>query len=181
MITFITWNQHKADYLAKHLWIDIAHRKVDLDELQSMDLHEIVTHKVKQAYDIVQWPVLVEDVSLEFAALWWLPGPFIRFFVDRVPFQSICDMIPSDHRVATARCVLGYYDGEHLELIEWNLDGQIALHPAGENGFWRDKIFIPDGYTITRAQMDNQWDQKTYATIKPFTKLRSFLQTLPLS
>ena len=118
MLTFITGNQHKADYLAKHLGIDIAHRKIDLDEIQSVDLQKIVTNKVKQAYDIVRSPVLVEDVSLEFAALGGLPGPFIRFFVDRVPFQSICDMIPADHRDATARCVFGYYDGDHLELIE---------------------------------------------------------------
>ncbi len=54
MLTFITGNQHKADYLAKYLGIEIAHRKIDLDELQSLDLHEIVTHKVKQAYDIVR-------------------------------------------------------------------------------------------------------------------------------
>jgi hypothetical protein len=37
-----------------HLGIDIAHRKIDLDEIQSLDLNEIVTHKVKQAYAIVQ-------------------------------------------------------------------------------------------------------------------------------
>jgi inosine triphosphate pyrophosphatase len=54
MITFITGNQHKADYLANHLGREIAHQKIDLDEIQSLDLSEIVRHKVKQAYEIVQ-------------------------------------------------------------------------------------------------------------------------------
>lgn len=178
MITFITWNQNKADYLSKYLGINLLHHKINLDEIQSMDLFEIVTHKVKQAYDIVKWPVLVEDVSLEFDALWWLPGPFIKFFVENTSFQSICDMIPINNRKATAKCVFWYYDGTILKCIEGNLNWTISITPQWEKWFWRDKIFIPDWYTITRAQMDNQWDEKTYATIKPFAKLREFLLSL---
>ena len=47
--TFITGNQNKADYLARLLGMEIVHQKVDLDELQSTSLHEIVEHKVRQA------------------------------------------------------------------------------------------------------------------------------------
>lgn len=72
-ITFITGNQKKADYLARYLGFPVEHQKIDLDELQSLDLREIVEHKVKQAYEIVQSPVLVEDVSLEFSALGRIP------------------------------------------------------------------------------------------------------------
>lgn len=79
-ITFITGNQKKADYLAKYLGFPVEHKKIDLDEIQSLDLAEIIEHKVKQAYEIVKTPVIVEDVSLEFSALGRLPGPFIKFF-----------------------------------------------------------------------------------------------------
>ena len=72
-ITFITGNQKKADYLAKYLGFPIEHEKINLDELQSLDLREIVEHKVKQAYTKVGKPVIVEDVSLEFLALGKLP------------------------------------------------------------------------------------------------------------
>ncbi|MFA6383501.1 MAG: non-canonical purine NTP pyrophosphatase, partial [Parcubacteria group bacterium] len=83
-ITFITGNQSKADYLANYLGLPIDHVKIDLDEIQSLDLKEIVTHKVRQAYQKVKKPVIVEDVSLEFKALGGLPGPFIRFFVENM-------------------------------------------------------------------------------------------------
>ncbi len=63
-ITFITGNQNKADYLSKFLDISLAHCKIDLDEIQSLSLSEIVEHKVKQAYSIIKKPVLVEDTSL---------------------------------------------------------------------------------------------------------------------
>lgn len=75
---FITGNQKKADYLSKYLGHTIDHVKVDLDEIQSLDLKEVVRHKMRQAYEKVGRPVLVEDVSLEFSALGKLPGTFIR-------------------------------------------------------------------------------------------------------
>ena len=61
---FITSNQNKADYLAKALGINLEHQKIELDEIQSTNSLEIVEHKARQAYDIIQKPVLVEDVSL---------------------------------------------------------------------------------------------------------------------
>lgn len=92
-ITFITGNQKKADYLAKYIGLPIVHRKINLDELQSLDLREIVEHKVKQAYEIIKTPVIVEDVSLEFLALGKLPGPFIKFFVEQMPLETVCSLL----------------------------------------------------------------------------------------
>jgi len=175
-ITFITGNQKKADYLAKYLGYPVDHRKLDLDEIQSLDLKEIVEHKVRQAYEKIKKPVIVEDVSLEFKTLGGLPGPFIRFFIDHVPFETICTMINGKNRHATAKCVFGYYDGVELKLFEGSLDGTIAETPAGENGYGWDKIFIPDGYTVTRAQLNEEDDQKTYVQIKPFAALKTFLE-----
>jgi non-canonical purine NTP pyrophosphatase (RdgB/HAM1 family) len=176
-ITFITGNQQKADYLAKYLGYPVDHIKLDLHEIQSLDLKEIVEHKVKQAYDIVKKPVIVEDVSLEFEALGKLPGPFIRFFVDTVPFETICRMLDGMSRKATARCVFGYFDGENLELFEGSMGGEVPEHPSGENGMGWDKIFIPEGYNLTRAALNEEDDRKTYLQVKPFEKLKNFLLT----
>lgn len=175
-ITFITGNQNKADYLAKYLGHPVDHVKFNLDEIQSLDLKKIVEHKVRQAYAKIKKPVIVEDVALEFAALGGLPGPFIRFFVDKVPFETICSMIDGKTRDATARCVFGYFDGKDLELFEGSLRGQIAEKPYGENGYGWDKIFIPQGYSETRASLSEDDDRKTYLQIKPFAKLKAYLE-----
>lgn len=177
-ITFITGNQKKADYLEKYLGFPVKHTKIDLDEIQSLDLNEIVTHKVKQAFDIVQGPVIIEDVSLEFEALNGLPGPFIRFFVDNVPFKTICSMIDGKSRNAIAKSVFGYYDGKKLKLFEGRLDGRIAEVPAGKNGYGWDKLFIPEGYDVTRASLDEVDDQKTYLKLKPFEELKEFFEKI---
>ncbi len=174
-ITFITGNQNKADYLAKYLGFPVEHTKLDLDEIQSLDLKEIVEHKVRQAYEKVNSPVIVEDVSLEFEALGGLPGPFIKFFVEKVPFETICSIVDGKSRKAIAKCVFGYYDGQTLQLFEGNLGGEVAKTPAGDGGYGWDKIFIPDGYKVTRAELDEEDDQKTYLQIKPFAQLKEFL------
>jgi non-canonical purine NTP pyrophosphatase (RdgB/HAM1 family) len=123
-VTFITGNSKKAEYLEKLLGLKIKNQKLSLDEIQSLDVSEIVEHKVKQAYKLVGIPVLVEDVSLEFEELNGLPGPFIKFFVDNVPFERICNLI-KENRKATARCVFGYYDGVNLKLIEGKLEEKL--------------------------------------------------------
>lgn len=174
-VTFITGNQSKADYLARFLGLSINHKKIDLDELQSLDLREVVGHKVKQAYAIVGSPVLVEDVSLEFTALGRFPGTFIKFLVDEVPFETICKTLDGLSRDAVARCVFGYYDGKEVEFFEGSLKGTIAQIPSGDNGFGWDKIFIPEGYSITRAEMNEIDDEITYKKIKPFADLKIFL------
>lgn len=80
-ITFITGNQKKADYMRKLLMIPIEHIKLELDEIQSLDLREVVEHKAIQAYEKIRKPVLVDDVSFEFCALGKLPGTFVKYFV----------------------------------------------------------------------------------------------------
>lgn len=174
-VTFITGNQKKADYLAEYLGYPIDHVKIDLEEIQSLDLKEVVEHKVKKAYEQIKSPVIVEDVSLEFCALGRLPGTFIRFFVDEVPFETVCSMLNGMDRSAIARCVFGYYDGKNLELFEGSLEGKIAEKPEGENGFGWDKIFIPKGYSVTRASLNKEDDRKTYLQVKPFEKLKQYL------
>ena len=106
-VTFITGNQAKADYLSKYLGFPVHHQKIHLDELQSLELREIVEHKVRQAFALVNSPVLVEDVSLEFKALGRLPGTFIKFYVEEVPFETLCRTLDGLSRDATARCVFG--------------------------------------------------------------------------
>lgn len=176
---FITGNQHKADYLAKILGIELEHQKVELDEIQSVSLETIVTHKVKQAYEQIRRPVLVDDVGLAFTALSGLPGPFIKFFVEAPDgLEKLCRMLDGfDNRSARAVCVFGYYDGERLELFRSGLDGTVSSKPRGEGGFGWDRIFEPVGYGgRTRAELSPEEDAETYSIIKPFAQLREFLQ-----
>lgn len=176
-VTFITGNQNKADYLAKYLGVPVEHHKLDLDELQSVELSVIVEHKVRQAYEILRTPVIVEDVSLEFSALGRLPGPFIKWFLEELDFQTICNLLDGKDRSATGRCMFGYYDGKELRFFEGSLNGKIATGPRGKDGYGWDKIFIPEGYNVTRAELSEDDYEKVYSVIRPLKQLKEFLQS----
>ncbi len=174
-ITFITGNQNKADYLKKYLDYPVEHVKLDLVEIQSLDLQEVTKHKVREAYKILGTPVFVEDVSLEFVALGKLPGTFIRWFIDEMSFEDICSLLDGKDRAAIARCVFGYYDGKNEHYFEGHMNGTIATKPSGSGGYGWDSIFIPGGYTVTRAELSEEDDRKTYLQIKPFAQFKDFL------
>lgn len=176
---FITGNQHKADYLSRTLGIELEHHKLDLDEIQSPDPSVVVEHKVRQAYQMIQRPVLVEDTSLVFNAMYPLPGTFVKFFVEAEDgLENMCRMLDGfTDRSAYATAMYAYYDGVTLALFGGQLDGIItAGEPRGEGGYGWDKIFEPNGYGgRTRAELTQKEDLESYAKIRDLDGLRAFL------
>ncbi len=174
---FITGNLHKADYLAKWLGIPVKHQKIDLDEIQSLDLHEIVEHKVRQAYDRIKKPVLVEDVALTFTAMGRLPGPLVKWFLEELGTDGLCKLADGlEHRRAEAKIEYAVYDGERLETFASVVKGQIADKPRGSNGFGWNAVFIPDGAGKTYAEMTDDEVKPYSMRARAVADLRDYLQ-----
>jgi len=176
-LVFITGNQNKADFLAKWLGHPIEHHKLDLDELQSLDLRAIVEHKARQAYDILKKPVLVEDASLSFTAMGRLPGTFIKWFIEELGMEGLRKLalsLPSQEahgKVCYALC-----DGTDVKIFEGEMHGRIGPEIKGTMGFGFDAIFINDGYNITRAEMDEETYAKTSYRTAAMAKLKEYLE-----
>lgn len=177
-VTFVTSNTNKAKYLQMCIGIDIDHKKVELDEIQSLDVKEIVKHKLFQAYEKIKAPVIVEDSSLEFEWLWWLPWPFIKFFIERISLENICKMLNWLSRKAKAKSITWYYDGKNLELFEWCLTWEISEKPVWEKWYDRDKIFISDLYKKTNASLSEEEYKNVTVSIKSYENLKSFLENI---
>lgn len=178
-LVFITGNQHKADFLAKWLGHPVGHHKLDLDELQSLDLHEVVEHKVRQAYKILKKPVLVEDASLTFTAMGRLPGTFIKWFIEELGYEGLlrlANSLPSQE--AVGRVCYAYYDGTELKIFDGEMRGRIAPEARGSGGFGFDPIFINEGYEVTRAEMDEEPYAKTSYRTDALKKLKPYLDSL---
>jgi non-canonical purine NTP pyrophosphatase (RdgB/HAM1 family) len=174
-VNFVTGNQKKADYFSELIGCEIEHVKVDVDEIQSLNLREVVEHKLEQAYNQIKKPVLVDDVSLEFKALGRLPGTYIKSFQDELTHEQICRLIDGQDRSAVAKCILGYYDGKTKTYFEGSLKGKVPDSPAGTDGFGWDPIFIPEGHEVTRAELSKEDDLKTYKLLKRIDDLKVFL------
>lgn len=182
-LTFITGNQNKADFLEKHLGLPIDHHKLELEEIQSLDLHEVVEHKVRQAYALLQCPVLVEDASLIFTDMGRLPGTFIRWFIDEIGYDGLhrlANLLPD--KTAVGNVSYGLFDGKDLHYFDGEMRGHIAKKPHnGGMGFGFDPIFVNDGFDKTRAEMTEEEYARTSYRTEAIEKLRYFLTCLPNS
>jgi non-canonical purine NTP pyrophosphatase (RdgB/HAM1 family) len=180
-VTFITGNKDKAEFLSKFLDYPVAHFKLELEEIQSLEFDEIAEHKVMQAYAAIESPVLVEDVGLSFKALGGkLPGAFTKWFIDEVGLEGLCKMLNIyDNRDALAQICYAYYDGSHLQFFEGEIEGEIANQPRGENGFGFDPIFIPAGTNKTVAEMsDKEKEKYSLRTSTVYPAIKKFLKSI---
>jgi non-canonical purine NTP pyrophosphatase (RdgB/HAM1 family) len=174
---FITGNQHKADYLIKWLGLPVHHQRLELNELQSLDLHEVVEHKARQAFLVVKKPVLVEDVALNFTAMGRLPGTLIKLFLEEIGTEGLCRLADGlTHRRAEALIEYALFDGHKIHFFSGRTAGSISEKPRGHEGFGWNPIFIPNGSEKTFAEMVDE-DRMPYShRAEAVAKLRAFLQ-----
>ncbi|MFH2063300.1 MAG: non-canonical purine NTP pyrophosphatase [bacterium] len=175
-LTFITGNPGKAKYLAGFFRLPVAHVKLDLPEIQSLDLLEVVEDKARRAFAEVGRPVLIEDVSLTFGSLGRLPGPFIKWFLEDLGNDGLCRLVDglSDRR-AWAEVAYAFCDAAGPRVFVGRTDGEIATEPRGETGFGWDAIFVPDGYDRTWAEMSDGEKHLTSMRRPALDQLSSFL------
>ena len=152
--TFITGNKGKVREFEQILEVKLDNESLELDEIQSTDVAEVTLHKVRQAYEMLKRPVLVEDTGLYIEDINGFPGALIKFYMRDVGCAGICAYHQLSH--ARAETVIGYHNGDEIQLFKGVIRGSISTRPLGGNGFGWDTIFIPEGHSRTFAQMTSE-------------------------
>lgn len=172
--TLVTSNIHKVNEIARFLDRDIGHRDLDLVEIQSVDVAEVVEAKARLAFEKLKSPVMVEDTGLSFATLNGLPGALVKWFLKSLGADGMCKMLDGyKSRSAFAETVIATFDGEELKIFQGRIDGHIAREPKGNLGFGWDSIFIPEGTDKTFAEMTDA----ERAAHSPRTRALEFMLT----
>ncbi|MCX6809835.1 MAG: non-canonical purine NTP pyrophosphatase [Candidatus Berkelbacteria bacterium] len=166
-ITFISGNKNKVERVREYLrGIEVSHKDLEINEIQSLDLEKVVEHKARQAFEIVKSPVLVEDVSLVYSAFGNLPGPLIKWFLAELGNAGLCRILnhytKDKNREAVAEVSFGFFDGKNFKSFGAQVNGRIAPYPKGENGFGWDPIFIPEGSDKTLGETGSGEKEKLF-------------------
>lgn len=153
-VTFVTGNPGKLAEARRLCGVDLRAVEIDLPEIQSLDIREVLRAKAAAALQRLQRPVVVDETALELAALNGFPGVLIKWMLHSVGAEGIGLTAQSlgDMR-ATARCGLLYLAGEQEVFAEGTTDGQLVLPPRGDAGFGWDPIFQPDDHDKTYAEL----------------------------
>lgn len=151
---------------------------LDIPEIQSLDLREVVQQKAQEAYQQVRRPVIVEDTSLVFHALGRLPGPLIKWFLKELRPEGLCRLLDAySDRHATASVFFGMCDGEVVRVFEGSADGSIAPAPRGAENFGWDSVFILRGAARTWGEMTLEEKWATSMRRQALEKLDAFFHT----
>ena len=172
---FASSNPNKVREFSDLLQIPIEMIEIDLDELQTTDLDLLLKHKIQQAYEKIQAPVIVEDTSLFFHAWNRLPGPLIKWFLKELGVKQLVQALSSfEDKTAEAVCSIGYTDGETFHLFEGAIEGKIVM-PRGDLGFGWDSIFQPEGSLLTFSEMSSAQKNKISMRHKALVQFKIFL------
>ena len=176
-LVFVTSNEGKVREAEAVLERSLDHLALDLPEIQSLDLEEVVRAKVAAAWQGLRRPVLVEDTGLELVGLQGFPGPLIKWLLESVGPEGIARIAHTfaDPR-ARARCLVCAGDGETELLGNGVVKGSIAAEPRGAGGFGWDSVFVPDeGDGRTYGEMDDDEKNLISHRRKAFDALRAQL------
>jgi len=154
-ISIATSNDKKVEGIRNVLGIEVEKVQLDLPEIQSVDIKEVVSFSAKDAYSKTKIPVLVNDTGLFVEAWNGLPGALITWFTKyTVGVRGMLKMLESEeNRRVTAKTAYAFYDGKEVRIFEGKVDGVLTREERGNNGFEWDTIFLPNGYKKTFAEM----------------------------
>ena len=133
-------------------WLEAV--AVDLPEIQSLDLLEVLRAKAHEAWRRVGRTVVVEETGLDLTALGGFPGPLIKWMLEAVGPEGIARtaLALGEERVVV-RCALLWFDGEREVVAQAAVPGRLVLPARGEGGFGWDPVVVPEGQEQTYAEL----------------------------
>ncbi|KAG1669877.1 hypothetical protein FOA52_012466 [Chlamydomonas sp. UWO 241] len=181
-IAFATGNKKKLEEViailsaGAKLPFEVRSVKIDLPELQG-EPDEICREKCRLAAKEVRGAVMVEDTSLCFNALGGLPGPYIKWFLEKLGHDGLNRMLAGfEDKTAYAQCIFAYTPGPGIEPVTFvgRTEGRVVL-ARGPTAFGWDPVFEADGFGQTYAEMDKDTKNTISHRYRSLDKLREYL------
>jgi len=130
---------------------------VDLPEIQEVDTLAIAKNKAIQGAFLSGGPCVVEDTSLQFTALGGMPGPYIKWFSQKLGNEGLYNILQAyEDKSATAVCTLAFCSYPHADpvLFTGETKGKIVKPTSTVKGGGWDAIFVPDTQDKSFSEMN---------------------------
>ena len=184
---FATNNAHKLEEVTA-----ILGNKIELLSMKDIHCHADIPEtadtlegnallKARYIFENYQLDCFADDTGLEVEALNGAPGVYsARYAGDAHNSEAnmkklLQDMEGMENRKAQFRTVFALIVNGKEHLFEGIVKGEITKHRHGTSGFGYDPVFIPEGYTQTYAEMDNELKNKISHRALATNKLCNFL------
>lgn len=129
---------------------------------------------------------IADDSGLEVDALDGAPGVFSARFAGKghdydANNQKLLAMmkdVQEDKRTGRFRCVAAIVGPGFQITVDGTVRGMIIRQLRGDNGFGYDPLFVPEGYDITYAEMDEELKNKISHRAAAFNKVKEKLKEI---
>jgi len=165
-----TRNQHKKRELQEMLG-DLSFEILTLDDVPGLPevtedgatFAENASKKAGQTAALSGITCLADDSGLSVDALEGRPGIYSARFAgpdadddkNNEKLLQLMEGVPDEKRTAAFICAIALADTRgNIAVVEGSCPGSIIREKAGSGGFGYDPLFIPEGYTVTFAQLD---------------------------
>jgi inosine triphosphate pyrophosphatase len=142
----------------EHSLVNFRIVNVDLPEIQEVNTEGIAKEKALLGAQLAGGACLVEDTSLQFHSLGGMPGPYIKWFQERLKSEGLYKILTAyEDKSATAVCTLAFCPAPHDDpvLFTGQVHGTI-IEPQPGGGFGWDSIFVPDDEERPFSQLSTE-------------------------
>lgn len=128
--------------------VEIIHKKLDIDEMQSHDPMKIAINKAREAYRQVDRPLIINDTFWAIPALSGFPGGYMKDVAQWFSSEDFIKLMQGkdDRSVLITDCII-YKDDKIEKTIKKEFWGEIADEPRG-NGNSIENVAVFGGMTL---------------------------------
>jgi len=127
----------------------------ELIEIQSDELEQVAIDKARQAWNILQKPVLVDDAGIYFDNYNKFPGVMTKYVFNGIGFEGLYALTKPGDTAYFRLYMVYWYEPQKYIVFESSCAGYIShqtLYKATESSPY-NQLFIPNGCDKTLAQM----------------------------
>lgn len=161
-ISFATTNRDKFQWAEKKLspyGIELEMRSIEVPEIQSIDVEEVVRMKAEMVAEEIDPPFIVDDSGFEIKALDGFPGALLKPVINSIGAEGLCRLMDGeDNRKTNFRSCLAFVSDD-ITLFTCNDRGELPEAPRGDRRMhWGEmmKLHIPEGFENTLAEMSDR-------------------------
>jgi len=187
-LVFATNNAHKLEEVRA-----ILEPEITIISLNDLDCHDDIPEiadtlegnallKATYIHNKFGLDCFADDTGLEINELNGDPGVYSARYAgeNNNAYNNMSKVLSllgnSRNRKACFRTVIALIIDQQTLFFEGKIDGTIALKPLGESGFGYDPIFIPEGYSLSFAQISSETKNAISHRALAINKLIEFLQ-----
>ena len=178
---FITGNKGKFSEVKEKLQsidIKIIQKDLGYPEIQADSLEEVAKYGVDHIKKGFNEPFILEDAGIFIDVFDGFPGVFSKYVYYTIGLKGILKLLDGvDNRGAVFRSVYAYSEPDKIPLFFiGECKGSITRKEKGTGGFGYDPIFIPEGKSITFAEMKRKEKNMISHRGKALAQLITYLQ-----